>query len=142
MLVECYPDLSLFASSQNHTAMDSDPLAGLLDPDGSSGKESTCKAGDAGDVRLNPGLGRSPGGGNDNTLWYFAWKIPWTEEPWGPKESDRMAHVMGRWMDSLTGTHNEDPVNSEGPRDLGLPSLSVLISLVEGYPEDHLRPAQ
>ena len=44
MLVECYPYLSLFTSPQNHTAMDRDHLAGLLDPDGSSGKESTCKA--------------------------------------------------------------------------------------------------
>ena len=52
--------------------------------------------------------------------------------PWGPKESDRMAHVLDRWMDgwmgSLTGMHNEDPVNSEGPGDLHLPHLSVLIS--------------
>ena len=44
MLVECYPHLSLFTSPQNHTAMDRDHLAGLLDPDGSSGKESICKA--------------------------------------------------------------------------------------------------
>ena len=83
MLVECYPYLSLFTSSQNQTAMDRDHLAGLLDPDGSSGKESTCRAGDAGDVHLIPGLGSSPEGGNGNPLQYFAWKIPWTEEPYG-----------------------------------------------------------
>ena len=66
--------------------------------------------------------------------------------PWGLKESDRMAHVMDRWIDgwmgSLTGMHNEDPVNSEGPGDLSVPHLSVLIPLVEEYPEDHLSPAQ
>ena len=36
-----------------------------------SSKESTCNAGDAGDVSLIPGLGRSPGGGHGNPLQYF-----------------------------------------------------------------------
>ena len=31
-------------------------------------KESTCNAGDAGDMGLMPGLGRSPGGGRGNSL--------------------------------------------------------------------------
>ena len=35
----------------------------------------------AGDVGYIPGSGRSPGVGNDSPLQYFAWKIPWTEEP-------------------------------------------------------------
>ena len=36
------------------------------------------------DVDLIPGSGRSPGVGNGNPLWYFfAWEIPWTEEPVG-----------------------------------------------------------
>ena len=39
--------------------------------------------GDAGDVGVNPGLGRSPGGGNGNPLSILAWRIPWTEEPGG-----------------------------------------------------------
>ena len=43
-----------------------------------SGKESACSEGDQG---LIPGLGRSPGEGNGNLLQYFAWEIPWTEEP-------------------------------------------------------------
>ena len=33
-------------------------------------KESTCKAGDAGDVDSIPGSGRSPGEGNGNPLQY------------------------------------------------------------------------
>ena len=37
-------------------------------PGGSDGKESTCNVGDLG---LIPGLGRSPGEGNDNPLQYF-----------------------------------------------------------------------
>ena len=48
-----------------------------------SGKEFTCKAGDAGDMGLIPGAGRSPGGGNGNLLQYSCWKIPWTEDPGG-----------------------------------------------------------
>ena len=39
-------------------------------PCGSDGKESACKAGDAGDVGWIPGLGRSPGGGNGNPFQY------------------------------------------------------------------------
>ena len=50
-------------------------------PDGSAGKESTCNAGDAGDLGSVPRLGRSPGGGNGNPLQYSCLKISWTEEP-------------------------------------------------------------
>ena len=46
-------------------------------------KTLSAKAGDIRDVGLTPGLGRSPGGGQDNPLQYSAWKIPWTEEPGG-----------------------------------------------------------
>ena len=38
--------------------------------DGSDSKESTCNAGVARDVSSIPGLGRFPGGGNDNPLQY------------------------------------------------------------------------
>ena len=40
-------------------------------PDGSSGKESTCNAGDTRDSGLIPGLERSPRGGNGNPLQYY-----------------------------------------------------------------------
>ena len=49
-------------------------------PGGSDGKESACNVGDLG---LIPGSRRSPGEGNGNPLQYFAWRIPWTEEPGG-----------------------------------------------------------
>ena len=39
----------------------------------SAGKEPTCNAEDPGSI---PGLGRSPGGGHDNSLQYYAWRIP------------------------------------------------------------------
>ena len=38
-------------------------------PSGSDGKESACNAGDLG---LIPGLGRSPGEGNDNPLLQYS----------------------------------------------------------------------
>ena len=47
---------------------------------------------------LIPGLGRSPGEGNDDHSSILAWKIPWTEEPvgcrpWGHKESGKTEHT-------------------------------------------------
>ena len=39
--------------------------------------------GDAGDLGSIPGSGKFPGEGNGNPLQYFAWEIPWIEEPGG-----------------------------------------------------------
>ena len=38
-------------------------------------------AGDTSDAGLIPGWGRSPEGGHGNSLHYYCWRIPWTEEP-------------------------------------------------------------
>ena len=60
-------------------------------PGGSDGKESACKAGDAG---LIPGLGRSPGEGNGNPLQYSCLENPHEQRslvgysPWDHKGSD------------------------------------------------------
>ena len=60
-------------------------------PGGSDGKETACSAGDLG---LNPGLGRSPGGGHGNPLQYFFLENPHEQRslvgysPWGLEESD------------------------------------------------------
>ena len=68
------------------------PTPAFLDsPGGSEGNEPACNTGD---LSSFPQLGRSPGGRHDYPFQYFAWRIPWTEEPgrlyspWGPKESD------------------------------------------------------
>ena len=63
-------------------------------PGGSAGKESACNAGDAGDVGLIPGLGRSSGESTATHSRIFAWRIPWTEEPHGlqSKGSQRVGH--------------------------------------------------
>ena len=42
-------------------------------PGGSEVKASACNAGDS---ALIPGLGRSPGGGNGNPLWYSCLENP------------------------------------------------------------------
>ena len=48
-------------------------------PDGSTGKESTCSAGDVG---LIPGLGRSPRGVNSNPLHYSCLRNPIDRGAW------------------------------------------------------------
>ena len=47
-----------------------------------SDKESTCSAGDTGDVGSIPGLGRSSGGGNSNPLQYSCLENPVDREAW------------------------------------------------------------
>ena len=55
-------------------------------PGGSAGKESVCTLGDLGSI---PGLGRSPGEGNDYPLQYSGLKNSMDcISPWGCKESD------------------------------------------------------
>ena len=56
-------------------------------------KNQPANAGDIRGAGLISGLGRSPGVGNDNPLWYSCLEMPWTEEPGrlksiGSKESD------------------------------------------------------
>ena len=51
-------------------------------PGGSDGKESACNAGDQG---LIPGLGRSPGEGNDNPLQYSCLENPMDRESGEPQ---------------------------------------------------------
>ena len=53
---------------------------GMGFPGGSAVKNPPADAGDSGSI---PGLGRSPGEGNDNQLPNSCWEIPWTEEPGG-----------------------------------------------------------
>ena len=44
-------------------------------------KNLSVKAGDARDMGLTPGLGRSSGRGHGNPLQYSCLEIPWTEKP-------------------------------------------------------------
>ena len=47
-----------------------------------SGKESAYNAGDTGDAGLIPGWGKSPGGGNGNTLQYSCLENLMDREAW------------------------------------------------------------
>ena len=52
-------------------------------------KNPPANVGNVRDMGLIRGSGRSPGEGNGkNHSSILAWRIPWTEEPWGHKESD------------------------------------------------------
>ena len=83
-------------------------------PDGASGKESTCNAGDKRDVDSIPGSGRSPGGGNGNPSSILAWRIPWTEDPSGLWSIG--SHRVGD--DLVTNnTSIPQPVRSGGEQD-------------------------
>ena len=64
---------------------------------GSVVKNSPASAGDAGDMGSIPGLGRSPGGGNGNPLWYPCLENPTDRGAWramvhGVAESDMTQH--------------------------------------------------
>ena len=49
---------------------------------GSVGKESTCSAGDTGDLGSVPDLGRSPGVGSGNPLQYSRLEDPTDRKAW------------------------------------------------------------
>ena len=75
-------------------------------PDGSVGKESACSTGDTGDVGSIPGLGRSPGEGNNYPLQYSCLENPMDRGAWpvtvygGCKESDTTVHKAHELMDA------------------------------------------
>ena len=98
------------------------PGARMGSPNGSRGKESTCSAGDAGNMGLIPGSRKFPGEGNGNSLQKvmanpLGWRSPWTVEPgyspWGRAESDTTEHTCaaakGKNMTILTqsGTRSQ-----------------------------------
>ena len=58
------------------------------------GSESKASDFNVGDPGLIPESGRPPGEGNGNPVQYFAWRIPWTEEPGGLQSmgSQRVGH--------------------------------------------------
>ena len=51
-------------------------------PGGAVVKNLPANAGDAGDAGSIPGLGRSPGGGNGNPLWYSCLENPMDRRDW------------------------------------------------------------
>ena len=62
-------------------------------PDGSDGKEHTCKAGDLGSI---PGSGRPCGEGMATHFRIFAWRFPWIEEPGGLQFIGSQSRTLNR----------------------------------------------
>ena len=71
-------------------------------PDVISSKEPTCQAGDSRDAGSAPELRRSPGAGHGNPLQYFAWRIPWTEEPGGLQSIGSQSQTRLKWLHTHT----------------------------------------
>ena len=69
-------------------------------------KNMPVNAGDARDMSLIPGLGRSPRKELATHSSILAWKIPWTEEP------DRLQFMKLQswiWLSTHTYTHTQSP---------------------------------
>ena len=64
-----------------------------------------ANVGDVRDMGLIPGSGRSPGGRHGHPLQYFAWRIPWTEEP-GLAMVHRVTKNWTRLSDLTQTLHN------------------------------------
>ena len=84
-------------------------------PGSSAGKESACNVGDLG---LIPGLGRSPGGGHGNPLWYSCLENPHGRRslvgysPWGHQELDtteQLSRAQHRRSSTATKTVKIQP---------------------------------
>ena len=76
-------------------------------PHGSVGKESTCNAGNTGDLDLIPGSGRSPGGGHDNPPHYSCLKNLMDRGSWRAAVH-RVTRVGHNWS-NLAQTHMHAP---------------------------------
>ena len=78
-------------------------ISNLTSPMAQWGKESTCNAGDTGDIHLIPGLGRSPGGEHGNPIQSSCLENPMDRRAW-------QATVHGvtksrTWLSTHTHTH-------------------------------------
>ena len=85
-------------------------------PDGSGGKESTCNAGDAGDMGLIPELGCSPAGGHGKPLQYSCLENPMDRGAWRVQSTglQRAGHDLTTKAACLTETEASHVGNLEG----------------------------
>ena len=72
-------------------------------PDGSTGKEYACNSGDAGDMSLIPGSGRSPGGGYGNPLQYSCLENPVDRGAWRAWSMGVAKRTQLKWLNTLSG---------------------------------------
>ena len=79
-------------------------------------KNPPANAGDIRDAGLILGLGRYPGERHGNPLQYFAWRIPWTEDPGGLQSIGSQSDMIEATYQACT-THNS-PFNNPAGRSL------------------------
>ena len=96
----------------------------LLQPHGSDDKESAFNAGDPGSI---PGSRRCPGGGNGNSLQYFAQRIPWDGGAW--KATVHGVAKSRTRLSNFAFTFATKKTESQSDRQ-GLHVASVLIQVV------------
>ena len=80
-------------------------------PDDSNNKEPACNAGNLGFI---PGLGRSPGEGNDNPLQYSCLENPMNQRTWQATYS-RWGRKVLDTTEHLTHTHKHINRKAPGP---------------------------
>ena len=98
-------------------------------PGGSVVKNPLANARDTGDVGSIPGLGRSPGGGNDNTLQYSCLENPTDRGTWWATVSEVEKSQTWLSMCAHAHTHTVTQVISRAaffPRTLGKKAIPCL----------------
>ena len=96
-------------------------------PGNSVVKEPACNAGDTEDKSLIPGSGKSPGEGHGKPLQYFAWRIPWTEEPGGLQS---IGHKESHTTEVTERSTSLYYYNYEYYHSCCIASISILLPLV------------
>ena len=72
---------------------------------------------------FSPWVGRAPGGGHGNPLQYFAWTIPWTEEPEGSQSVGSQSRMGLKWLSTHAGY--EHWYSTTNLSSAGFPTLST-----------------
>ena len=72
---------------------------------------------------FSPWVGRAPGGGHGNPLQYFAWTIPWTEEPEGSQSVGSQSRMGLKWLSTHAGY--EHWYSTTNLSSAGIPTLST-----------------
>ena len=72
---------------------------------------------------FSPWVGRAPRGGHGNPLQYFAWTIPWTEEPEGSQSVGSQSRMGLKWLSTHAGY--EHWYSTTSLSSAGFPTLST-----------------
>ena len=106
-------------------------------PQGCSGKESDCNAGDAGDLGLIRGSGGSPREGNGNPLQYSCLENPMDRGVW-----QAIVHGVAKESDTTYWSKKKQQLNSKGtdPSLFGSPVYPIHNFKIAYVPPNNLNP--